>query len=185
MRAILFILFSLVVMPAQAATFKYNLIFDGDSIGELQRPLGEDRCFPGDPCFPANYRIPFGFFGDLSIGQNVTGTVKLGDLTIAGRRLPVEVFGTGPDDFIGIGQEEGVSFKNGKISFGHPGIFSNVSEFCEPELAPAGLPDGFCGYFYYEAEFTITGVSEIPLPASGLLLLAGLGLMGAWRARRG
>ena len=172
--------------PAHAATFQYHLVFEGDAIRELQRPFGEDPCLQGQDCFPTDYRLPFGLFSDLSVGQSTSATVDTdaGTISIADRLLPVTVFGTSPTALQGFGSDEFLSIDADRINFISAGLLSNPAPFCDPARPTAGLPDGFCGYFGYDARFTIASVSEIPLPATGALLLAGLGALGLWRLRR-
>ena len=189
MRLFLAVLFCAFSLQAQAATLRYELRFEGDNVFELQRDFFGEVCRFGQDCYPDDFRLGSGFFAGLSIGETTTATVDFnaGTAHIAEYEVPGILLGypTPPNAQI---FEPGYSlaeFSASRVHLQSEGpIGNNPGSICYPSRPTPGLPDGFCGFYGYEASFEVLSISEIPLPASGLLLIGGLGLFGLWRLRR-
>ncbi len=190
MRVIpLFLMTFLLVAPAAAATYQYNLRFEGDSVRELQTGLTSEPCVPGQGCYPSGFRLANGKFADLSVGQKVTATINFdaGTGTMNGWSIPGFLTGVSPDDasFVSLTSLSVLAFNGSTVEFASEGpAGANPSGRCDPSRPMPGLPDGFCGFYGYTAKFAVESMTPVPLPASGLLLLGGLAYLGFRRMRR-
>ncbi len=190
MRVIpLFLMAFLLAVPAAAATYQYDLRFEGDSVSELQTGLRSAPCLPGHGCFPSGFRLANGKFADLSVGQKVTATIDFdaGTVTMNGSSMSGFLSGLAPDNasFVSLSSLSVLAFKGTTVEFASEGpAGANPSGRCDPSRPMPGLPDGFCGFYGYTAKFTVESMTAVPLPASGLLLLGGLAYLGFRRMRR-
>ncbi len=173
--------------PAFATTFTFDLRFESDFALELQSSFYDDTsCSIGQECYPSDFRLSNGYFADLQPGDIVTaevnleeGTAKIGDFSIFGNLV------RGSDaiaEFLSNDPMGITRFEADKVTFINEGPRGlNPGAICNPGQTQPGLPDGFCGFFGYQANFTVLSVTDsslsvVPLPAGGLLLFSGLGL---------
>lgn len=194
----LFVVFGLAVAsPVYASSYQFDLLFESDNVVELQAGFDAPCLFNND-CYPDGFRLPTGFFADLEPGQAVKANLDTvsGIASIAGWSVPGDLFNRNGAlaSFLSIAPFGETVFTNEKITVTSEGPRgANPSGFCDPSDSNANLPDGFCGFFGYEASFDVVNVtefgatsalSEVPLPAGGVLLLSGLALMASRRKSR-
>lgn len=198
---------------AGAATLSYTVAarFDGDAPLELVRPDGS-ACY-GAPCLPAGYRLPAelgGIWFDLAPGDLITahfsfaeyrpgsfpasgscliaGFSDCGELTAfdgydpATSLVRADFFRSVPTSSLVL------DLARNRISYeGEAGSFAPSS--CT-NSAPiySGLPSGYCDFFGYRADFTITDfeatLSVVPAPLPGFMLVSGFGVFAAMRMAR-
>ncbi|MEO9825503.1 MAG: VPLPA-CTERM sorting domain-containing protein [Paracoccaceae bacterium] len=174
-------------LPAQATTYTFDLLFQSDNVFELQS--GFDTCVINEACYPDDFRLPDGFFADLAPGERTTatvdldaGTARIADWDVAGSLFPdagslAYFFSNAP-----IGSTVFTNDTVAVLSEGPVGY--NAGGFCYSNTPAAGLPNGFCGFYGYEANFEVLGVTEVPLPAASLMLVSAIGILGAARRKR-
>lgn len=179
-------------LPAHATTYTFDLLFENDSVFELQS--GFETCSSGSDCYPDDFRLANGFFADLEPGERTTavvdltaGTAKIADWDVVGTLTSDASALANFFSSVPIGSAVFTDDSVSVMSEGPQG--SNAGGFCDPSTQAADLPDGFCGFYGYQASFEVLGfevlgVTEVPLPASALMLLAGIGLLGAARKKR-
>ena len=189
MRTLVTLFTMLLAMPAYAATYKYSLEFQGDSALELIAGFdSSDTCNAGEACYPDEYRLPGGFFEHIQPGDQVTAFIDTdaGTGEIAGWTVAGDFWEQTSGEFAFIS-----SVPTGQTTFGTDTVKVlsegprgySPSGICNPERPLTGMPDGYCGFFGYQAEFAVLDVASVPLPASGLLLIGGLVLLRSGRRR--
>lgn len=191
MRSLFILLGLIVASPALASTYHFDLVFESDNVVELQAGF-DDPCLYDDDCYPESFRLPTGFFADLQPGESVKATLDMetGEAEIAGWSVPGDMFYK--DDplpyFLSVAPFGETVFTEESITVTSEGPRgTNPSGFCDPSERNDGLPDGYCGFFGYEASFEVievTELSQVPLPAGAFLLLSGLALMASRRKSR-
>ena len=185
-----FILLALVLaLPAQATTYKFDMLFKGDSALQLHYGYSGEVCSSRSDCYPDDFRLPNGTFAELEMGQRTTaildmeaGTAKIADWDVPGELSMSDGFMA---QFLTGVPTGSTLFTNERISVMDEGpAGTSPIAFCDPSAPAPGLPSGFCGFFGYQADFEVLSVTAVPLPASALMLLSALGLLGAARKMR-
>lgn len=187
MKYVLTCLALVFALPAQATTYTFDLLFENDSVFELQS--GFDTCSSRSACYPDDFRLPNGFFAGLNPGERTTATVDLdaGTAVIADWTVPGTLLQDGVSlaNFFSTAPTGSTIFSANRVSVQSEGPAGyNAGPFCDPSTTAPGLPDGFCGFYGYEANFEVLNVSEVPLPATALMFLSALGVLGIARRRR-
>ncbi|MFC4668672.1 hypothetical protein ACFO5X_08915 [Seohaeicola nanhaiensis] len=196
---------------ADAATFTYEMTlqFIGDQIGELHTPDMGPVCYRHQSCFPDDVRLPLGYFNYLTPGQVLSAAFLITENGLTGANLtatfdgaPMPAYGHGNTPYV-----RNLGTENLKIDWSGP----TTSDWANLDLArrglttsaegegssyrsgcsgqPEGFPDGFCGYYGYNSEFSILGyrildenmnvVSEMPIvPVGASISFAAAGLAG-------
>ena len=174
-------------LPAQATTYTFDLIFKNDRVFELKN--GFDTCSSRETCYPDDFRLANGFFNDLEPGESTTatvdfdaGTAMIAGWNVAGKKIQdgislAHFFSTAPTGSTIFTADSVTVSSEGPSGF-------NAGIYCDPSKPAAGMPAGFCGFYGYEANFEVLSVTEVPLPATALMLLSALGILGAARRKR-
>jgi len=186
MKALLAVFLSLFALPAMASTYEFELQFTGDHVTELHS--GFDVCFAGQPCYPADFRLPNGYFAGLEPGELTkakldltTGTANIGDWSVPGDLMASPSLAR----FLMFNPTGTVDFTYDHVTMVSEGPRGfNAIGYCDPDTSSANLPDGFCGFFGYEAQFDVLTITKVPLPAGAALLLTALALAYGVRRRR-
>lgn len=177
------------VPVASASTFHFDLLFEKDHVLELQAGLGIDSsCNYFEACYPDNFRLPNGYFAGLEPGELTSAWVDLdaGMAEIAGWMVPGELIqSTALASFFSVSPTSLTKFATDRVTVSGEGPSGrNPSGFCDPDHPAAGMPDGYCGFFGYEASFEVLNVTEVPIPTAALMLLSGLVFLGVVTRRQ-
>lgn len=196
---------------ADAATFTYEMTlqFIGDQIGELHTPDMGPVCYRHQSCFPDDVRLPLGHFNYLTPGEVVAAAFLIrangpGDTSVTatfdGAPMPAYAHANGP--FVqNLGTDDlklmwhrwapdgwaTLDLALRTLTTNDEGEGSSYFPGCTGQRP--GFPDGFCGYYGYNSEFSILGyrildenmnvVSEMPIvPVGASISFAAAGLAG-------
>lgn len=178
---------------ASTVTYDIELEFKRDYVTELHEGWETGRvCYNTMSCYPDDFRLPTGYFVDLSFGERVfarfsfdtngsqviadsaeiAGWGVIGDLLYATdvglSWLQASWYSPAPTGIV----EVDLLNRSIAVSSEGPGDYS-YSKYCDPLYSHPELPSGYCGYFGYHAEFDIVGywingrsVSRAALPAA-------------------
>lgn len=208
--------FLLLPAASHAAVLKYAIEtrFDNDWLPELIAPDGT-KCYHHQACYPTEYRYPRSPFIGLAYGEVFTAsmtidtdtqkvTCQIGEFNRCSSWYNLSYAYTGP---VAPSQTTGaVSLRLGNSYSSDIGINlrpdgggtisvgldsgdwgAGPCTLAAPKFA--GLPNGYCNFFYYEARFSVLsyqveGLPSMPLPASLPMLLAGCAGVGVWKRRQ-